>query len=54
MREAARAVAEEYSWPRFREGIREVLLNPASEWKVISSSAHETSYEPAAVLKNYA
>lgn len=26
MREAARAVAEKYSWSRFREGIREVLL----------------------------
>ncbi len=53
MREAARAVAEMYSWRRFREGIREVLLPTPSE-KNRLSAAREEGYEATSVIRNYA
>jgi glycosyltransferase involved in cell wall biosynthesis len=45
MRETARAVAERYSWHRFRERIREVLLTNTTESVSPSSSCYEAGYE---------
>ncbi len=54
MREAARAVAEQYSWSRFREGIREVLLAATAERDQCSSEGREAGYEEAIAIKDYA
>jgi glycosyltransferase involved in cell wall biosynthesis len=54
MREAARAVAEQYSWSRFREGIREVLLAATAETEQCSSEGREAGYEEAVAIKDYA
>ena len=54
MREAARAVAEQYSWSRFREGIREVLLATTAESDQYSGDGLEAGYEAAVAIKDYA
>ena len=55
MREPARAVAEQYSWSRFREGIRKVLLTATTERNPCASSCREVGYEAAAAaIKDYA
>lgn len=60
MREAARAVAEKYSWSRFRESVREALLPSVSGDPLFSGSplpstqVSEASYETAAATKEFA
>jgi glycosyltransferase involved in cell wall biosynthesis len=54
MREAARAVAEQYSWSRFREGIRQVLSHATAEGDQCSSEVPAAGYEEAVAVKDYA
>jgi glycosyltransferase involved in cell wall biosynthesis len=52
MREAARALAENYSWSRFREGIRDVLLSTAATRTHAFRPLNETASEAAVAIKS--
>jgi glycosyltransferase involved in cell wall biosynthesis len=54
MREAARAVAEKYSWRRFRESIRVALLSTAAQSHLCSGAYSEASYERPATVRDFA
>jgi glycosyltransferase involved in cell wall biosynthesis len=54
MREAARAVAEKYSWHRFRESIRAALLASTAQSHLCSVSYSEAGYERSTAVKDFA
>jgi glycosyltransferase involved in cell wall biosynthesis len=54
MREPARAVAEKYSWHRFRQGVREALLPSEAEKAVRSVTSQDAGYEATVAATTYA
>jgi glycosyltransferase involved in cell wall biosynthesis len=54
MREAARAVAEKFSWRRFRESLRVALLSPTDQSHLCSGSYSEAGFQRPTTVRDFA